>query len=65
MLYGLEWPKLLSLPFMLAQHGERQFSLRCRHSYASVVSPPSPCLRESGAAPTLTHQQPCVILSLA
>ena len=38
----------LSLPFVLAQYGTRQCSLRYRHSYASVVSP-SPRLRESGA----------------
>jgi len=41
----------LSIPFVLAHHGAREFSLRCRHSYASVISPPSPHLRESGADP--------------
>ena len=41
----------LSLPFVLAQHSARQFSLHCRHSHASVVSHPTPRLRESGAAP--------------
>ena len=36
--------------FVLAQYGAWQFSHRCRHSYASVVSPPSPRHRESGTA---------------
>ena len=49
-LFTVQKSEELSLPFVLAQHGTWQFSLRCRHSYASVVSPPSPCLCESGTA---------------
>jgi len=41
----------LSLLFMLAQHGTWQFLPCCIHRYASVVSPPSPCLCESGGDP--------------
>jgi len=55
----------LSHPFALTQHGAQQFSLCCRHRYASEVSPPSQFPSESGAAPTLTHQQPCAVVSLA
>jgi len=49
-LFTVQKLEVLSLPFMLAQHGTQQFSLHCRHSYASVASPLSPHLRESGAA---------------
>ena len=50
----------------VAQHGARQFQAFCyRPSYASLVTPLPPSLHESGAAPTLTHQQPCAVVSLA
>ena len=50
----------------VAQHGARQFQALCyRHSYASLVTPLPPSQRGSGAAPTVTHQQPCAVVSLA
>ena len=61
----------LSLPFVssiTAQH--MTVPLHCRHSYASLVTPPPPSLRESGAAPysdapTALCGPGCAVVSLA
>ena len=63
----------------VALHGARLHgqALSCRYCYASLVTPPPPCLRESDAAPYLTidtsllsmlrctNMQPCAVVSLA
>ena len=65
-LFAVKRSEELSLPFVLALHDARQFSLRCRYRYASEVSPPS--LRRLCVSlaqpPTLMHQPLCAVRCL-